>query len=840
MTHARGRLARLAAGIAAAVIGAGLVAVGAAPSASAADNGTWSVFPTQTPNSAPRTAFSFDLAAGATLKDAVTVKNQGKLPLTMNLYPADAFNAAGGGGFALRQQGEPNTGVGSWVTLAKSTVTIAPGKEVSVPFTMTVPRNASPGDHAGGIVAVNAQAEGVQESEGVTVGIKRAVGTRIYTRILGPLTPSLSITDVTVDTIEKAQIPFLQQGTATITYTVVNTGNTRISANQALVITGLFGQTIAQPALAKAPEILPGEQITLVQPWDSVPAFNQAHVRVEFQATDIGGQEVTAAGDATVWYVPWLLLLVIALVVVVIVVARRWRSRRTPEQPDAPRRSAPRARPSPRWRTAGSRRQLRQLRLHRLPGAPAEATGRTDPVAASQHGRGRPRRSLRGLLVMVAVVAASLGAGGTAYAQNASPSPTEPVQAQELVATPAIGRVGTETLVQLRGWPAGATVQVSTCGNNALNGNADCDNAGSISATTSSDGTFTGQATFSKPPKPCPCVLHAFSAQSSQVNNFPIELTGYPTAPPVADTGTRSLEITADVEGGGPLLSWFGGAAERELVLSLTNTGTLPLDNPPTTVSLGKGEDPTELLVLPRLGAIAPGETTEVRIPFELPAWSFGSYTVKTTVAGLDQPTAARATASTYPWFLLVIGWLLLQIPLLGLSKRRRPEAGDADDGDLIELDDPFRDLVPAATTAAALSAPVTASAVAVSTAGMPDWASTATGLAAAAVGAGAATAVLERPATSTPEVDASVPVWAAAAVAPAMPVTPSGDPSAVAAVAAALAVPAAVGVLASSSQAPAPYGVSHLRGFVDPHAAPGVPSAVAARVVVGGVVPRR
>jgi uncharacterized membrane protein len=61
-----------------------------------------------------------------------------------------------------------------------------------------------------------------------------------------------------------------------------------------------------------------------------------------------------------------------------------------------------------------------------------------------------------------------------------------------------------------------------------------------------------------------------------------------------------------------------------------------------------------------------------------------------------------------------------------------------------------------------------------------------------------------------------------------------------VAAVAAALAVPAVAGVLATSAGEPSAYGVSHLRGFVDPGAVPGTPSAVAARVVVGGVVPRR
>jgi hypothetical protein len=449
----------------------------------------------------------------------------------------------------------------------------------------------------------------------------------------------------------------------------------------------------------------------------------------------------------------------------------------------------------------------------------------------------RARRLVEGLALVVTMFWGL--AAGTAYATNATPQPSAPAQVQQLIATPAIGPVGTKTLVQLRGWPAGATVQISTCGNNALNGNADCDNAGSISATTSAEGTFAGEAVFSKPPKPCPCVLHAFSAQSGQVNNSPIELTGYPTAPVVVESGTRALEVTSEVEGGGPLASWFGGAAQRELILTLTNTGTLPLENPPTTVTLGKGQDPTELLTLPRLGSIAPGQTTEVRIPFELPAWSFGSYTVKTTVAGLDQPTAARSSASTYPWFLLVIGWLLLQIPLLGLTKKRRPEPGDTDPGDLIELDDPFRDLVPAGAAAAALAAPVVAAPrTAAPTAGVPDWATVATGLTAAAVGAGAATTLLERPATDV-SVDPAVPAWAATAVAePApLPVTPAGAPSAVAAVAAAIAGGAAVkGAGGPGAEATGAYGVSHLRGFVDPQAAPVAGGTVAARVVIGGV----
>jgi hypothetical protein len=329
------RFARLTASLGAAVVALGVLGLVAAPSASAADNGTWSVFPTQAENSAARTAFSFDVAAGATLTDAVTIKNQGEQILRMQVYPADAYNAAGGGGFALRRQDEQNTDVGSWVKLAKTTVTIAPGKSVSIPFTMTVPRNATPGDHAGGIVAVNAEAEGVQEQDGVTIGIKRAVGTRIYTRVQGPLTPSMNVTDVSIEVTEKAQIPFFQQGKARITYTVVNTGNTRLSSDQAVRITGLFGQTLAQPTLPRAPELLPGQEMTLVQEWDSVPAFNQANVRVELVAVDPQAGNAIAAGDATTWLVPWLFLLGVAIVALLVWLAVRWSRRRTTAAPAA-------------------------------------------------------------------------------------------------------------------------------------------------------------------------------------------------------------------------------------------------------------------------------------------------------------------------------------------------------------------------------------------------------------------------------------------------------------------------------------------------------------------------
>jgi hypothetical protein len=322
------RLAALAASITLAL--PVLLVAAAAPGAQAADNGTWSVYPKQNKEASARAAFVYSVAASQQVKDQVVVKNSSDQPLSLRLYPADAFNAAGGGGFGLKLESDTQTDVGTWVTLAKQNITLAPGKSEKVNFTMAVPRNATPGDHIGGIVAVNKAVEGTPDG-GVTVALKRAVGSRIYARVQGPLSPAVNITNIQVEMTHQAQIPFLQTGSAQITYTAVNTGNVRINADQGLLITGLFGQVIAQPILPKAPELLPGQQMTLTQQVDGIPALNQLNVRVELQSA-----ELTSGADATVWVIPWVTVLVVVLVVVLLLVLRWWRRRSAGATP-APR-----------------------------------------------------------------------------------------------------------------------------------------------------------------------------------------------------------------------------------------------------------------------------------------------------------------------------------------------------------------------------------------------------------------------------------------------------------------------------------------------------------------------
>lgn len=419
------------------------------------------------------------------------------------------------------------------------------------------------------------------------------------------------------------------------------------------------------------------------------------------------------------------------------------------------------------------------------------------------------------VLVLVTLVAVLAGGTGPAVAADAAPL--------GFVATPSAGPPGTPTLIQGTGWPTGSQISISSCGNNALNGDADCDTKGAVTATANADGAFTVRTSLTAPPKPCPCVLFAHSVEGTTTVRFPVDITGQPTATPVEAGGTRSLQIDSDIEGSGPVQSYFGWPADRELVLTVTNTGTFGVDNPPTSVALGKGDDPTDLLTQVQLGSIAPGQTVVVRVPFQLPALSFGAYTAKTTVQGMDTPAEARSTTSTYPWGLVIVAWLLLQIPLLGLHRRRA--AGDTDQSGLLDLNDPFADLAGAAAAtggdgrvtvpawaAGAVGLPVAASAAAApdpALSGMPAWAS-------AAVGAPAAAAVLDPRAATTTDA-----------------------PSAVAAVAALIPGAAREPAPAAAAGPPGRYGIGHLRRFVDPARVGRPPAAVPApRVVVGRARP--
>lgn len=299
-------LSRIAVGLLA-VLGLGLAGAGTA----AADDASWVVRTAANELGDDRPNYSYTVNPGDQVSDGLVVVNRGTTPLDLSVYAADGFTTKSGR-LDLLTRNAKSTGVGVWVRPAAASVHILPGKSAEVPFTVTVPAGAEPGDHLGGIVA--------SLSEGK---LDRRVGIRIHLRVGGALEPRVAVEDLRVRYAGTPN-PF-GTGDATLTYTVHNTGNAILAARSTAAVNGPFGRwRVPAKDIADTPQLLPGETWQVSVPLEDVtPAVSLAAKvsLVPLLADAAGSIAPLAATSATsqAWAVPWTLLLVVLLVVALVV-----------------------------------------------------------------------------------------------------------------------------------------------------------------------------------------------------------------------------------------------------------------------------------------------------------------------------------------------------------------------------------------------------------------------------------------------------------------------------------------------------------------------------------------
>jgi hypothetical protein len=224
---------------------------------------------------AGRPGFTYTVNPGGEVQDGLVVVNSGSSPRDV----------------PLRLSGK---GLSEWVRPELDAVTIGAGESVEVPFTLTLPKDAAPGDYAG-----------------------RIAGLPVRLRVSGPLKPSLSVEHVQVHYAETANP--IGKGDAKVTYTIHNTGNAILSARQKVSVSGPFGRwEVAGDQVADSPPLLPGESRTVSVPVRGVTPVLRLTATVELipLMTDAAGSTAPlAAVKATGHHliVPWALLAVIVV-----------------------------------------------------------------------------------------------------------------------------------------------------------------------------------------------------------------------------------------------------------------------------------------------------------------------------------------------------------------------------------------------------------------------------------------------------------------------------------------------------------------------------------------------
>jgi hypothetical protein len=295
---------------------------GTATVAHAQDDVPWTVGTAAGEFGADRDNYAYTVDPGGRLDDGLVITNHGTTPLALAVYGADAFTTAGGE-LDLVTRDTTSTGVGAWLHPRRDAVTVQPGQSTGLPFTLTVPDDATPGDHMGGIVTSLRRD-----------GVERRVGIRVRLRVGGRLEPRLSVEDLRV-AYAGTPNPF-GAGDATITYTIHNTGDAIVAARQTASLSGPFGTgETAAGTIADSPQLLPGQTWQVSVPVrDVAPALRlTASVTLVPLLTDAAGSTAPLAAVETTahgWAVQWTLLLVVGCVLVVVVLAFR---RRRPGPP---------------------------------------------------------------------------------------------------------------------------------------------------------------------------------------------------------------------------------------------------------------------------------------------------------------------------------------------------------------------------------------------------------------------------------------------------------------------------------------------------------------------------
>ncbi len=280
-----------------------------------------------------RPYLSFSAAPGSTIYDHVAVLNQADQPLSLEVYSGDVIQADAG--LSVLPRDDTDVDAGSWITVDGPADLEVPAQTpdtgvgyVIVPFTVTIPADAEPGDHLGGIVA-SLVTTGTGGENSPTIRLDQRVAARVYIRVDGELAPGLVIRDLAADWHAGG---LLSTGSVEVTYTLENTGNVRMAVEPTARVAGPFGLLARSTAGDRVDDLLPGASVEQHVTVDDVWPLGRERVTVSAHALASSVGEDPGLGTIAVsthlWALPWAALAVILLLVAFIVLRLVRRRRR--------------------------------------------------------------------------------------------------------------------------------------------------------------------------------------------------------------------------------------------------------------------------------------------------------------------------------------------------------------------------------------------------------------------------------------------------------------------------------------------------------------------------------
>jgi len=261
-----------------------------------------------------------EVEPGSVIEDAAKILNTGG-GMTTETYELGAFDATytQDGAFSFISDEDQNKDLGSWISLSKKEVTVGVGKQVTVPFTITIPEDAEPGDHA---AAIAVKLKNTRSNLGGMSVVTR-VGARVYLTVAGEVKINLQLI--------KISHSYLGQGKLRFSVVFNNKGNVRHEPVARVHLRSLFKDYGVMDDV-RLGTIFPGNIGSGTFMWkDKVPWFgrfvadfeiNYKDNRTLFSEDVKPGQTFTINKRYVFWILPYRAMAYVLLLILLLIIIR--------------------------------------------------------------------------------------------------------------------------------------------------------------------------------------------------------------------------------------------------------------------------------------------------------------------------------------------------------------------------------------------------------------------------------------------------------------------------------------------------------------------------------------
>lgn len=256
--------------------------------------------------------YQYTIKPNSVQQDIIKIKNVGSSVKTY--YPEvrdfKPLGETGAPNFLPAGQDNGTYSLEKWIKFSTEAVTLKPNESQAFNFNITVPANAEPGGHYGGIL-FSTKAPNVV---GTGVGINSEVGSLILVRVAGTAKESLGIKEFTTDKTSYASAD------VNFSLRLENTGSVHLQPKGVVTIKNWFGGQIASLDVNQTgSNVLPGSIRKFDFNWKD-PGFKIGYYTATVLVS-YGSPTQTVTAQVGFWILPWKTILVLAVLLVLLIVA---------------------------------------------------------------------------------------------------------------------------------------------------------------------------------------------------------------------------------------------------------------------------------------------------------------------------------------------------------------------------------------------------------------------------------------------------------------------------------------------------------------------------------------